>query len=192
MNLLNTTANSGTVTVTYYDTLGNPTVKSAAIAANGYLPIYQGGSLGPPASNTGYTAVLSSTVAIVAIVNEVYNPNPGLFTSYNTFPGGTAAANLPLVESAGADGWSTGLNIMNTGGQPSTVTVSYFDAASGAPVGLAQTQLLAPNAAWGVYQPTGGLPMGARASAQVTTSGGAVAVICNEVGTGTFMSYGGQ
>ena len=101
-------------------------------------------------------------------------------------------ANLPLVESAGADGWSTALGMMNTGSVATTVTVTYFDAATGAPVGTAQSQLLAPNAFWGLYQPTAGLPVGQRASAQVTTSGGTVAVIGNESNATSFMSYNGQ
>jgi len=52
---------------------------------------------------------------------------------------------------------------------------------------------LQPNAIWGLYQPTGGLPNGSRASATVTTAiGGQVAVICNEASSTTFMSYSGQ
>jgi hypothetical protein len=195
MNLQNTTGNAGTVTVTYYDTLGNATIKSASIAANGYLAIYQGGPLGPPASNTGYTAVLSSTVPIVAIVNEVYNPNTALLTSYNTFSAGSGTAHMALVEFKGSDGWSTGLNIMNTGGSTTTVTTTYYDADTGALISQVQNQV-APNASLPIYQgvpPPAGLPAGTRATAVVATSaGGQVAVICNEVGPGTFMSYGGQ
>ena len=59
-------------------------------------------------------------------------------------------------------------------------------------MGTGQSQLLAPNAFWGLYQPTGGLPAGDRASAQVTTSGGTVAVIGNESNATSFMSYDGQ
>jgi hypothetical protein len=195
MNLLNTTATAGTVTVTYYDTAGTATVRSASIAANGYLAIYQGGALGPPASGTGYTAVLSSTVPIVAIVNEVYNPNPALFTSYNTFAGGTPAAHTALVEFQGSDGWSTGLNIMNTGSSSTSVTVAYYDATTGAAISQV-TNTVAANASLPIYQgaaPPTGLPVGTRATAVVTTgAGGQVAVICNEVGPATFMSYGGQ
>jgi hypothetical protein len=53
--------------------------------------------------------------------------------------------------------------------------------------------MLAPNAFWGLYQPTGGLPLGSRANALVTSNSGAtVAVICNEVNATSFMSYDGQ
>ena len=130
------------------------------------------------------------------IVNEVaaiVNTNAQQSTSYNTVATGSASIHLPLVESVGADGWSTGEGIMNTGTAATTVTVTYYDTVTGAQVGTSQSQLLQPNAFWGLYQPSGGLPNGARASATVTTSpGGTVAVVCNESSLATFMSYGGQ
>jgi hypothetical protein len=71
--------------------------------------------------------------------------------------------------------------------------VSYYDAATGGLIGSPQAQVVAPHAFWGLYQPTGGLPAGSRATAVVTTSsGGQVAVICNESSPTTFMSYNGQ
>ena len=73
-----------------------------------------------------------------------------------------------------------------------TVTVTYYDTASGAAVGTPQSLSLQPNAFWGLYQPAGGLPNGVRAGAVVTTSGGQVAVICNESNGTSFMSYVGQ
>jgi hypothetical protein len=82
---------------------------------------------------------------------------------------------------------------MNTGAGSITVQVNYYDAGTGAATGTAQVQTLAPHAFWGVYQPTGGLPTGSRATAVVTTSaGGQVTVICNESSSTTFMSYDGQ
>jgi hypothetical protein len=188
---------AGTVSISYYDQAGAKvkTVGPLALAANGYLPIYQAdATLGPPPSNEGYTAVLSSTDPVAAIVNEV-GPASGeaqQSTAYNTFTRGTPSANLPLVESAGADGWSTGLGIMNTGAMGATVTVSYFDTATGAPIGTPQSKVLPMGAFWGVYQPSAGLPAGDRASAIVTASGSTVAVICNEQNATSFMSYGGQ
>ena len=82
---------------------------------------------------------------------------------------------------------------MNTGTASTTVTVTYYSTGTGAAIGTLQTQTLAPHAFWGLYQPTGGLPSGTRATAVVTTSsGGQVAVICNESSATTFMSYNGQ
>ena len=166
---------------------------SYAIAANGYLGVYQGTEI---PSDGAYTAKITSTVAIAAIVNEVaFSPNPSVVqqsTAYNTFVAGSSSLNLPLVESAGSDGWSTGEGIMNTGMAATTVTVTYHDTVTGAQVGMPQSLSLQPNAFWGLYQPAGGLPNGMRASAIVTTSGGQVAVICNEANSTTFMSYSGQ
>jgi hypothetical protein len=193
MGIQNTTGTAGTVNITYYDATGSATVKTFSIQANGYLGVYQGTDI-PIAG--AYTAKLTSTVAIAAIVNEVAsssNPAVQQSTAYNTFAAGSSSLHLPLVESAGADGWSTGLGIMNTGSASTAVTVTYYDAATGLTIGTPQTLTLAPNAFWGLYQPSGGLPNGTRASAVVTTAtGGQVAVICNESNATSFMSYTAQ
>ena len=192
MGIQNTTATAGTVTIAYYDSSGTATVKTSPIVANGYLAVYQGTDI-PVAG--AYTAKLTSSVPIAAIVNEVAPSNTSAkqSTAYNTFIAGSSSLHLPLVESTGADGWSTGEGIMNAGNVSTTVTVTYFDIATGAVIGTPQTQTLAPNAFWGLYQPIGGLPSGTRATAVITTSaGGQVAVICNESNATTFMSYDGQ
>jgi hypothetical protein len=194
IGIQNTSSTAGSVTVTYFDSAGTPTDKVRSIAGNGYLALYGGDATdGPPASGTGYTSQVSSTVPVAAIVNEVTPPTGGVTTtstSYNTFIAGASQANLALVESAGSDGWSTGLGVMNTGRGATTVTLSYYDADTGAPIGTPQTQTLQSRAFWGPYQPAAGLPAGVRATAILTTSlGGRIAVICNESGTGKFMSY---
>ena len=195
MGIQNTSTSPGAVSVTYYDASGTATAKSFSIAANGSLGVYQGSATDGPAVGA-YTAVIqSSTVSLAAIVNEVASSTTSAkqSTSYNTFSAGSAALNLPLVENGGSDPWNTGEGIMNTGTSSATVQVSYYDSATGAAIGSAQVLTLAPHAFWGLYQPTGGLPSGARATAVVTTSsGGQVAVICNESSSTTFMSYDGQ
>jgi alpha-tubulin suppressor-like RCC1 family protein len=195
MGIQNTSLSAGTVSVTYYDTSGTATAKSFPIAANGYLGVYQGSATdGPPPG--AYTAVIQSTLTLAAIVNEVAPAGTGTArqsTSYNTFNAGSSSLHLPLVENAGSDPWNTGLGIMNTGTASTTVQVVYYDAITGSPIGTAQAQTMAPHAFWGLYQPTGGLPSGGRATAVVTTSpGGQVAVICNESSSTIFMSYDGQ
>jgi hypothetical protein len=191
MGIQNTTGTAGTVTINYYNSTGTATTTTAPIAANGYVGVYQGTDI---AADGPYTAKITSTVAIAAIVNEVAPSTTSAqqSTAYNTFASGSATLHLPLVESAGSDGWSTGEGIMNTGSTATTVTVTYYDTASGAAVGTPQSLSLQPNAFWGLYQPAGGLPNGVRAGAVVTTSGGQVAVICNESNATSFMSYGGQ
>jgi hypothetical protein len=197
MGIQNTSASVGIVSVTYYDASGTATAKSFSIAANGSLGVYQGSATDGPPAGAAYTAVIqSSTVSLAAIVNEVAPAGAGAArqsTSYNTFSAGSASLNLPLVENAGSDPWNTGEGIMNTGSASTAVQVSYYDSSTGAAIGTAQTLVLAPHAFWGLYQPTGGLPAGTRATAVITTaSGGQVAVICNESSSTTFMSYDGQ
>jgi len=196
MGIQNTTSLANAVGVTYYDAAGVQagSAKNFSIPAYGYLGVYQGSATdGPPSG--AYTARITSVLPMVAIVNEtapITGPSQQS-TGYNTFPAGAATLNLPLVESAGADGWSTGEGIMNTGSATTTVTVTYYDTATGLQVGTAQTHSLPPFAFWGLYQPAGGLPSGARAAATVTVpSGSQVAVVCNESNATSFMSYIGQ
>jgi hypothetical protein len=196
-NIQNVSPTAGMVNVTYYDSAGVATVRSFSIAANGYLGIYQGTDIPVDGAYTATIATPTVGVALAAIVNEVATAGAGSArqsTSYNTFIGGAASSNLALVTNASSDGWSTGVDLMNVSGTSTTVTVTYFDAATGAPIGTPQTKSLAGHAFWGVYQPTGGLTVaGSRATAFVSTSaGGQVAVICNESSSTTFMSYGGQ
>jgi hypothetical protein len=195
MGVQNITGTAGAVTISYYDSTGTATTNSFTIPANGYLGVYQGTDIpvdGP------YTAVIKTTTPgalLAAIVNEVA-PGPGpahQSTAYNPSNIGAATIELPLVESAGPDGWSTGEGIMNTGSAPTTVTVTYYDTVTGTQVGTPQTSTLAANAFWGLYQPSGGLPNGTRATAVITNSaGGGVAVITNESNASTFMSYSGS
>ncbi len=190
----NTSGSAGTVSVTYYDSSGTPTAKSFPIGANGSLGVYQGSATDGPAVGA-YTAVIQSTLPLAAIVNETASSTTSAkqSTSYNTFSSGSASLHLALVENAGSDPWNTSAGIMNTGTASTPVTVTYYDTSTGLTVGTAQTLTLAPHAFWGLYQPTGGLPSGTRATAVITTSsGGQVAVICNESSPTTFMSYDGQ
>jgi alpha-tubulin suppressor-like RCC1 family protein len=196
IGIQNTSASGATLYVTYYDTAGTPTAKIFSIAAYGSLGVYQGSATDGPAPGA-YTAVIQSpTIMLAAIVNEVAPAGTGSArqsTSYNTFATGSNAVHLPLVENAGGDPWNTGLGIMNTGAASTTVTVIYYDGITGTQIGTPQTLSLAPQAFWGLYQPTGGLPVGKRATAVVATfRGGQVAVVCNESGPTTFMSYNGQ
>ena len=192
IDVQNTTGTAGTVTVTYYDAQGAQvgSAVSNAIAPNGHLALYSGDpSAGPPRSATGYTARLSATVPLAAITNE---GNGSWLSSYNAFPGVAGGQALPLVENVGSDGWSAGLNVMNTGSSSATVTVTFYGDISGAQIGQTSATL-APGAFWGLYTPTLGMPpVGGRATASLSASSGAIAVVCNLAGPGEFMSYSGQ
>jgi len=196
MAIQNTTGNAGSVTLTYYSGTGAMAAnRTLPLASYGYQGVYQGTDI---PTNGAYTARITASagVAIAAIVNEVTPPSASgaqQSTSYTTFASGSSTAHLPLVESAGPDGWSTGEGIMNTGSSATTVMISYYDPDTGQAMGSPVSKSLAPNAYWGVYQPDSGLAAGRRATAVVSTGqGGAVAVICNEQGASTFMSYNGQ
>lgn len=190
MGIQNTTGTAGAVTVAYYDGSGT-NIKSVTkmIAANGYLGVYQGGIDGPPASASGYTAVITGTVTIAAIVNETA-PGGAQSTSYNGEPAGSGYLNLALVENAGSDGWSTGLGIMNTTSATISFTLVYFNALTGAFISSASLSLPA-HGYLGRYTPTD-LPAGTRATAWLSSMTPGLAAICNEQGTGTLMSYNGQ
>jgi hypothetical protein len=83
---------------------------------------------------------------------------------------------------------------MNTGSATTHVTVTYYDAATGAALTPTQETDLAPHAFYGPCQGAPALlPPGQRATAVLTTgAGGQVAVICNEQAANGFMSYDGQ
>lgn len=189
MGIQNTTGTAGAVTVTYYDGSGisaGSVVKS--IAAHGYLGIYQGGTDGPPVSATGYTAAITGTVGIAAIVNETA-PGGMQSTSYNGEPTASSWLSLALVENAGSDGWSTGLGIVNITNAAVTFTLVYFDAQTG--LLISSTSLtLAAHAYLGRYTPSD-LPAGKRATAWLTGPA-ALAAIGNEQGASSLMSYNGQ
>jgi len=190
MGIQNTTGTAGTVTVTYYDGAGASAASvTKPIAANGYLGIYQGGPDGPPASAAGYTAAITGTVGIAAIVNETA-PGGTQSTSYNGEPAGSGYLNLALVENAGSDGWSTGLGIVNTTNASISFTLIYFDAQTGALI--SSTSLSLPAHGYlGRYTPAD-LPAGKRATAWLSSATAGLAAICNEQGTGSLMSYNGQ
>jgi hypothetical protein len=191
----NVTGTAGTVSVSYYTTDGGvASTHTLPISGYGYLGIYQGTDIPLPGA---YTAKITASagVSMAAIVNEVTpatTSGPQQSTSYNAIAAGSSTVHLPLVESAGPDGWSTGEGIMNTGNTAVTVTLSYYDITTGASIGQAQTQMLQPDALWNVYQPNAGLPVGSRATATISAAGGSLAVTCNEQGQTTFMSYVGQ
>jgi alpha-tubulin suppressor-like RCC1 family protein len=191
MGIQNTSGTTDSLIVYYYDAAGASTMKTFTIQAFGSVGIYQGSATdGPPPG--AYTAVIQGALPLAAIVNEVAPSSTSAkqSTSYNTFSSGTSTVHLALVENAGTDPWNTGLGIMSTTGT-ATVTVSYYDAATGTPIGTPQTKVVNGRTSWGLYQPTGGLPAGSRATA-VVTSNWSLAVICNESSATSFMSYNGQ
>lgn len=179
-----------TTTITYYTPSGavaGSVVKS--IPGNGYVGVYQGGADGPPASVTGYTAVISSPGFLVAIVNEVA-PGGTKSTSFNAEHAGSGYLNFALVENAGSDGWSTGVAIMNVTSSTENLSFTYFDAATGMAINV--TSLTLPAHGYLARYTPNDLPSGRRATLLFQNQDLALAGIANEAGTGTLMSYNGQ
>jgi hypothetical protein len=190
MGIQNTTSTAGTVTINYYDGSGAAAgTVTKSIAGNGYLGVYQGGVDGPPVSASGYTAQITGTVALAAIVNEVA-PGGTQSTSFNAETAGSGYLNLALVESAGSDGLSTGLAIMNVTNATISFSLVYFDAATGLAIRTISLSL-GPHAYMGRYTPDDLTPA-TRATAWFSSTTPGLVAICNEVGSGTLMSYNGQ
>jgi hypothetical protein len=198
-NLASTTAN---VTITYSGQVGSGTstqsfVEHLALAPFGYAGDYNGGGSTNPVLVDGFhgSATITSDQALSAIVNEVAAPASAggpttQSTAYNTFAAGMSAAHLPLVENAGSDGVTTGVGIENISASAASVTIAYYDATSGTLL-MQKTVSIPAGSFFGAYTPAD-LAAGTRATAVVSTTGNALAVIVNEVGPGVFMSYDAQ
>ena len=173
-------------------------VEHLMLAPSGYAGDYNGGGSTNPVLPDGFhgSANITSDQPLASIVNEVAAPATAggpttQSTAYNTFAVGVSAAHLPLVENAGSDGVTTGVGIENISASTASVTIAYYDANNGNL--LTQRTVSIPAGSFlGAYTPADLTTPGARATAVISTSGNALAVIVNEVGAGTFMSYDGQ
>jgi hypothetical protein len=100
-------------------------------------------------------------------VNETA-PGGTQSTSYNAESAGSGYLNLALVENAGADGWSTGLGIMNITNATISFSLVYFKVQTGA--FISSTALSLPAHGYlGRYTPND-LPAGTFASAWLTST----------------------
>jgi alpha-tubulin suppressor-like RCC1 family protein len=194
MSIQNTTGTAGTVSVTYYDQSGNTTVRTFSIGANGLVTVHPGSTDGPPSSTFDYSAVINSTVPVAAI-SEVFVPTISntarVASAENLATGGSSSLGLALVEDNGSDGWSTNEEIMNVGTSAATFTVSYYDSATGLPIGTPQSFSVSPNMTFNLNDSVG-LNPGNRATATLTSTAGSFAIICNENGGTRFMNYSAQ
>ena len=187
-----TVFNGGTVTttatLTYY-------------AQNGSSPANQVLSIGPRQSATadqtnvvglssgfyGWAAI-SSTVGsqLVAQVLE-QRPDIRFVAIANAQPAPQTTLYAPAVFNNAYGGFYTGANIVNPGSTPVTVSISYYDlggtrfaAAPFVVVGHGVQQVF-QGSGTGNGIPTGGLPAGFTGAAVITSTGGGVNVVVNEV-----------
>ena len=195
MGIQNTSASAGTVSVTYYDARRTPTVKNFIHRRQrlaGRLPGKRhrrtgGGRLhgddhehGGAGGDRQRGGAFEHQRQAVDFLQHVQRRQRDL--------------HLPLVENAGTDRWNTGEGIMNTG------TASDHGAGQLLRHRHRSSHRHSPDCRRWRRTPSGAFtsrpadcPAGSRATAVVTTSsGGQVAVICNESSGTTFMSYDGQ
>jgi hypothetical protein len=203
IGLQNLSSSGANVTIGYSGQVGSGTttqsfVEHLTLAPFGYAGDYNGGGSTNPVLPDGFhgSGTISSDQPLAAIVNEVAAPATAggpitQSTAYNTFAAGVSAAHLALVANAGSDGVTTGVGIENVSGSPASVTIAYYDAGTGTL--LTQKTVSIPAGSFiGAFTPADLPTAGTRATAVVSTSGNALAVIVNEVGTGMFMSYDAQ
>ena len=186
---LQNTGGAGSVTVSYYDASGTPSgYVTNSIPAFGYLGVYQGAVDGPPASDSGYTAVITSTVPLAGIVNEVA-PGGAQSTSFNTETAGSGYLNFAYVDTVGGPyGISTGLALMNITAATLNFTLTYhYNVSFVATYSLS----LPAHGFMGRYTPSD-LQCCVAGIALALPDTPGLAGIANEAGTGTLMSYNGQ
>jgi hypothetical protein len=196
-------ATTAHVTISYSGQVGGGTATQTfqehlTLAPFGYAGDYNGGGSSNAVLPDGFhgSATIQSDQPLASIVNEVAAPATAggpttQSTAYNTFAAGVGAAHLPLVANAGSDGVTTGVGIENISSGTASVMIAYYDATSGALL-TQKTVDIAPGSFLGEYTPADLTTAGTRATAVISTSGNALAVIVNEVGTGQFMSYDAQ
>ena len=186
MGFANPNPTATTVTVTYYDTSGNPVgSQPVPIAANGNASLFQGAA---GTSVRMASAVIKSIQPIVMTVNES-GPNQASGT-YVGIASGSQSVALPVMAN-GYAGFVTGTTIFNAGIGAATLTLTYLDG-NGQAVGDFQTTTLAPNASYGLYQ--GAASQGLASNyfgTALITSNQPLIVTTNalQIGTGLFYTY---
>lgn len=149
VQVVNLEASSASITLLYYDQLGN-VIGSVpdTIGANGsktYYPLS-----GVPAGFNG-SMVISADRAIAAIANTVTSGNV-FSASTPGFSGGSTTFSLPLVM-CNNSGFNTFFNVQNAGTSDANVTVNYIPASDGLATSEAAT--IKPGAAKTFDQTTG-------------------------------------
>ena len=151
----NTTSSTVNIDVDIYAPGGSSPVATQS-ATN--VPAYSSASfeqegLGALSNNVPYSAVVSATGNVAAIVN-IYGragTNNQLF-SYNAFTSGNTTFYAPVVMN-NYYGYNTALVVQNIGASTTHITVTYA-------TGQTQSQDLAANSAATYYTPSSGIPSG--------------------------------
>lgn len=189
INIMNASSSYSTVTIAYYVSGG----WFVGVQTNTLAPYaYWGVSNASSGLSNGFigTAVVTTTQWAAVVVNET-NSTTGGAISYRGVgaktPGPVSLA-LPVILNNAYGGWTTGVNVMNTGTSNAQVTINYYNS-SGASAGM-QTNSIAPKGSWGISQASAGLPDGFIGSAVVTSNQPIVGVVNETKAAGSAMGYG--
>ena len=187
-----TVFNGGTVTttatLTYYDKQGNsPANQVLSIGPRQSATADQTNVSGLASGFYGWAAI-SSTVGsqLVAQVLE-QRPDIQFVAIANAQPAPQTTLYAPAVFNNAYGGFYTGANIVNPGSTPVTVSISYYDL--GGTRFAAAPFVVVGHGVQGVFQgdsvatgiPAGGLPANFTGAAVITSTGGGVNVVVNEV-----------
>jgi hypothetical protein len=198
LDIFNASGGVVTATIKLYDHTGVlqadgiQYITLAPYAITNYL------SLGMPIGYYGWAEVDGIAGSqLVAIVHEV---NGAFDTLFNAQTSAASIVYAPTVFNLAFGGYNTGASIVNPNPNPVNLTINYYDHTGRA---LAPTTLtLAAHALTTIYHgnsqgsaggngiPAGGLPIGFYGSAKVTSSGGGIVMLVNELGPPHLVSSG--
>jgi hypothetical protein len=201
-SIFNASAGVVTATVKFYDHTGALldnatqylTIPPYALDTNiGYgLPIllYMGGGAELPDGFYGWAQI--DGIAGSQLVATVHEINSNFRTTFNAQSTIASTVYAPTVFNLAFGGYNTGASIVNPNSNPVDLTITYYDqtgkALPPATLTLAAHALAtiyhgnSQGSAGGNGIPAGGLPIGFYGSAKVTSSGGGVVMLANEVG----------
>jgi kumamolisin len=193
--VFNAGASATTATISYYAQDGIPIPAATTtfnIGAQAGVSLNQAdANSGLPVGFDGYAQISGGTGSQLTAQVLEYNTGIGFVAIANAQSQINAQTTLyaPGIFK-NAFGFNTGANIINPNNVPVTVNLTYYDGATGTPTATAPFQL-APHAIQGVFQggssgnglPVGGLPATFSGSASITTQGGGVFMVVNELGS---------
>jgi hypothetical protein len=175
-----------------------PVDEVATLAANESMTFIQASGQFASETYIGSATITSNGEPIVAIVNQVKLSGVALGTAYNGFnpAGATEKASAPLIM-ANNSGYYTGIQVMNVGGAPTDITVTYGPNSAGSFAPAAEYSTLAPGDSYNSIQNSGAWT-GKTYVGSLTveaSAGGQIVMIVNQIWPAApgdqFMTYDG-
>lgn len=174
-NVINPSSTPVTVTITYFDNIGNAlNTQPFTLSPFAIQPIFQGSSSGGiglpsgglPGGTSGYAgaAIVSATGnGVVMTVNEGGGTTSNGFSRSGVYSAAAIPSNsigLPVMANNGG-GFTTGTTIFNTSASQQSGLIQYYNT-DGTPAGIPQTFAIPAHASYTAFQGAGsqGLPSG--------------------------------